>query len=49
VTAPVMTAQPYEVEVITILTGVDMTGVGVVSHNGEVISRANQAIITGRL
>jgi len=23
-----------------------MTGVGVVSHNGEVISRANQAIIT---
>jgi len=51
VTAPVMTASapPYEVEVITVMTGVDMTGAGVVSHNGKVISRANQAIITGRL
>jgi len=31
------------------MTGVDITGAGVVSHNGEVMSRANQAIITGRL
>jgi len=30
------------------MTEVDLTGAGAVSHNGEeVISRANQAIITG--
>jgi len=39
-------APPYEDEVITVMTGVDtsMTGAGVVNHNGEVISRAMQAI-----
>jgi len=44
-----MTTPSYEVEVLTVMTGVDMTGAGVVSHNGEVIARANQAIITVRL
>jgi len=36
------------VEVITVMMGVDMTGAGAVSHNGEAaISGANQAIIKG--
>jgi len=43
-TAPVMTAPPYEVEVITVMTWVDMTGAGAVSrgksgdHNREVMT-----------
>jgi len=54
VAAPAVTAllwlpPPHEDEVITVMTRVGMTGAGVVSHNGEVIARVNQAIIIGRL
>jgi len=46
VSQSIVAARPFEVEVITVMTGVDVM---MDSHNGEAISGANQTIITGRL